>query len=268
MVRKKGRLDELLVAQGLAPDLARAQALIMAGDVQVDGQPVIKAGAQVLASAEIEVREASPYASRGGFKLAAALDAFDLDVEGCVCADVGACTGGFTDVLLQRGAARVYAIDVGYGLLAWKLRQDERVVVLERTNARYLEALPEPVAFISVDVSFISLRLVLPVARRWLVGEENGRPSGDVVALIKPQFEAEPESVGQGGVVRDAAVHRRVLTRMLEWAAEEELSPAGLIRSPIEGATGNVEFLVWLRPGRETTLEIERAVAAVMPGTS
>ncbi len=268
MVQKRGRLDELLVARGLASDLAKAQALIMAGDVQVDGQRVAKAGAQVSAGVEIEVRKASPYASRGGFKLAAALDAFDLNVDGRVCADVGACTGGFTDVLLQRDAARVYAIDVGYGLLAWKLRQDERVVVLERTNARHLEALPEPVSFISVDVSFISLRLILPVARRWLAGVENGRPAGDVVALIKPQFEAEPNSVGQGGVVRDPSVHRRVLVRILEWAAEEGLSPAGLVRSPIEGASGNVEFLVWLRPGRKTTLEIERAVTAVTPTTS
>ena len=266
MTRKKERLDELLLARGLAPNLAEARALIMAGDVQVEGQRVEKAGVQVPVGAQLEVREAPPYASRGGHKLAAALDAFDLEVAGCVCADVGACTGGFTDVLLQRGAACVYAIDVGYGLLAWKLRQDERVVVMERTNARHLGALPEPISFISVDVSFISLRLILPVARRWLVTEEQGPPAGDVVALIKPQFEAESNSVGKGGVVRDPTVHRRVLTGLLEWAAEEALSPAGLIRSPIEGASGNVEFLVWLRPGRETLLDAARAIGAVVSG--
>lgn len=266
MAPKNERLDETLVARELAPDLAEARALIMAGDVRVDGQPVVKAGAKVPAGAGIEVREAPPYASRGGYKLAAALDAFALDVGGRVCADVGACTGGFTDVLLQRGAARVYAIDVGYGLLAWKLRQDERVVVLERTNARHLEALPEPVSLVTVDVSFISLRLILPVARGWLARHDDGRPAGDVVALVKPQFEAPPEDVGKGGVVRDPAVHRRVLAGLLAWAAEEAFSPAGLVRSPIEGASGNVEFLVWLRPGRQSPFEAKRAVAAVTSG--
>lgn len=262
MARKKGRLDELLLARGLAATRAEAQALIMAGDVEVDGERVDKVGAPIPVHAEIEVREPPPYASRGGFKLAGALDAFDLEVGGRVCADVGACTGGFTDVLLQRGAARVYAVDVGYGLLAWKLRQDERVVVMERTNARHLEALPEPVSLICVDVSFISLRQILPAARQWLAVDGDG----DIVALIKPQFEAGREQVGKGGIVRDPAVHREVLKRFLEWAVGEGLSPAGLIRSPIEGAEGNVEFLVWLRPGRESLLEVERAVAAVVPG--
>lgn len=259
MAPKKERLDELLLTRGLAATRAEAQALIMAGDVEVDGERVDKVGAPVPVHAEIEVREPPPYVSRGGFKLAGALDAFDLEVGGRVCADVGACTGGFTDVLLKRGAARVYAIDVGYGLLAWKLRQDERVVVMERTNARYLEALPEPVSLVCVDVSFISLRQILPAARRWLAVD------GDIVALIKPQFEAGREQVGEGGIVRDPAVHREVLNRFLEWAVEEGLAPAGLIRSPIEGTEGNVEFLVWLRPGRESLLEIERAVAAVFP---
>ena len=268
MARKKQRLDKLLVARGLAPSRSRAQALIMAGDVQVDGQRVEKAGAQIATSAEIAVREASPYVSRGGFKLASALDAFDIGVSGLLCADVGACTGGFTDVLLQRGAKRVYAIDVGYGLLAWNLRQDERVVVMERTNARHLEALPEPVSFISVDVSFISLRLILPAARRWLTVDEDGGPVGDIVALIKPQFEAERESVEKGGVVRDPAVHRKVLEKVLHWAVDEAFSPAGLVRSPIHGASGNLEFLVWLRPGRETALEIEPAVSAVVRGAA
>ena len=267
MARKKQRLDKLLVARALAPNLPRAQAMIMAGDVQVDGQRVEIAGAQIATNAEIHVREASAYVSRGGFKLAGALNAFDLDVSGLVCADVGACTGGFTDVLLQRGAARVYAIDVGYGLLAWKVRQDERVIVMERTNARHLEGLPEPVSFIAVDVSFISLRLILPAARRWLTSDESGRPAGDIVALIKPQFEADRESVGEGGVVDDPAVHRQVLKVMLGWAVREGFAPAGLVRSPIEGASGNLEFLVWLRPGREPTLEIETAVSALVSGS-
>lgn len=268
MTRKKERLDRLMVARGLAATRSRAQALIMAGDVEVDGKRVEKAGTKVPADAEIEVREPLPYASRGGYKLAGALDAFGLDVSGRVCADVGACTGGFTDVLLQRGGARVYAIDVGYGQLAWKLRQDERVVVMERTNARHLETLPEPVSFICVDVSFISLRLILPAARKWMAVDKEGRPDGDIVALIKPQFEAGPARVGKGGIVRDPAVHRQVLEDFLSWAVEEGFSPAGLTRSPIQGAGGNVEFLVWLRPGEQSALERERAIAAVVPEAS
>ena len=255
---EKERLDKLLVARGLAETRSRAQALIMAGEVLVEGQRADKAGTQVPVEAEIELTATLPYVSRGGYKLAGALELFDIDVAGRVCADVGACTGGFTDVLLQAGAAKVYAIDVGYGQLAWKLRQDERVVVLERTNARHLESLPEAVRFVAVDVSFISLRLILPAVKGWL-GEE-----ADIVALIKPQFEAGRDQVGKGGIVRDPGIHRQVLESILGWATAEGLAPAGLIRSPIEGSSGNVEFLVWLRPGAPPDLITEVAVEAVL----
>ena len=260
MAQEKERLDKLLVARGLAATRARAQALIMAGEVLVDGERADKAGTKVATDATVEVIEPLPYVSRGGYKLAGALDAFTIDVAGRVCADVGACTGGFTDVLLQRGAAHVYAIDVGYGQLAWKLRQDERVTVMERTNARYLESLPEPVSFVAVDVSFISLTLILPAVQRWLV------PAADVVALVKPQFEAGREQVGKGGIVRDPAVHRQVLEDIVQWAAAQGLNPAGLTRSPIEGTEGNVEFLLWLRPGQETAFAAEAAIREVISG--
>jgi 23S rRNA (cytidine1920-2'-O)/16S rRNA (cytidine1409-2'-O)-methyltransferase len=244
MAKNKERLDKLLVERGLAATRAKAQALVMAGEVLVEGEPAGKPGMSIPTTARLELVAALPYASRGGFKLAAALDAFGLDVSGRVCADVGACTGGFTDVLLQRGAARVYAIDVGYGQLEWRLRQDERVTILERTNARYLETLAEPVSFVCIDVSFISVKLILPAVKGWLAP-----PGSDIVILVKPQFEAGRENVGKGGIVKDAAVHRQVLHDVLGWAEANELSPAGLIRSPIEGAEGNIEFLAWLRPG-------------------
>jgi 23S rRNA (cytidine1920-2'-O)/16S rRNA (cytidine1409-2'-O)-methyltransferase len=254
VAQTKERLDKLLVSRGLARTRSRAQALIMAGEVRVEGEVVDKAGTKIRLDAQVEVVEPLPYVSRGGFKLARALEAFAIEIRGRVCADVGACTGGFTDVLLQHGAARVYAIDVGYGQLAWKLRQDERVEVLERTNARYLESLPEPVSFVAVDVSFISLKLILPAVRKWLA------PGAEIVALIKPQFEAGRDQVGKGGIVRDSAVHRAVLEEMLGWAEEQALSPAGLIRSPIEGGEGNVEFLAWLRPGRSPDLDRQAAI--------
>jgi len=241
MAKDKERLDVLLVERGLVETRARARAYIMAGEVTVDGARVDKAGTQISRSAQIELIAPMPYASRGGYKLAGALDQFGLDVIGQVAADVGACTGGFTDVLLQRGAARVYAIDVGQGQLVWKLRQDERVVVMERTNARYLDALPESVDLAVIDVSFISLKLILPAVRKWLAA------AGQAIALIKPQFEAGPESVGKGGIVRDAAVHRAVLEDVLGWVSDQGWRVGGLIQSPIHGTDGNVEFLVWLR---------------------
>lgn len=230
----------LLVERGLAESRNRAQQLIRAGQVLVDDRVHDKPGMGVSVDAEIRVRERLPYVSRGGLKLAAALDAFAIDVTGVVAADVGASTGGFTDCLLQRGAAKVYAIDVGYGQLAWSLRQDERVVVMERTNVRYLDDLPEPVGLATIDVSFISLRLVLPRVAGWLT------PAGQIIALIKPQFEAGRENVGKGGVVRDADVHRRVLHEILSFAEGTGLCVRGLIPSPITGAEGNVEFLAWL----------------------
>jgi 23S rRNA (cytidine1920-2'-O)/16S rRNA (cytidine1409-2'-O)-methyltransferase len=232
------RLDQLIVQRGLAESRSRAQALVMAGQVLVDGQVALKPGMRVSADADVAIKERLPYVSRGGVKLAAALDAFHMDVSGAVCADVGASTGGFTDCLLQRGAARVYAVDVGYGQLAWTLRHDKRVVVMERTNARYLESLPELVRVVTVDASFISLRLLLPAVVRWLA------PQADVVALVKPQFEAGRGQVPRGGVVRDPAVHRQVLEKVADYAAAHRLAVQGLIRSPISGPAGNVEFLM------------------------
>ena len=239
----KERLDRVLHQSGLVPSREMGKRLIMAGKVTVDGQMVDKPGTQVPVGAQLFVTAPPPYVSRGGLKLEAALDAFPVPVEGVVAADVGACTGGFTDCLLQRGAARVYAIDVGYGQLAWRLRQDERVVVMERTNARHLDALAELVDLVVVDVSFISLKLILPPAHSWL------KPSGSMVALIKPQFEAGRKQVGKGGVVRDPAVHQAVLHDLLTWAEAGGFGPQSLIRSPLKGPAGNVEFLVWLRPG-------------------
>jgi 23S rRNA (cytidine1920-2'-O)/16S rRNA (cytidine1409-2'-O)-methyltransferase len=239
----KERLDLILVQRGLAESRERAQQLILAGEVSVAGALVDKPGTRVSPGAAVQVTGRLPYVSRGGFKLAAALDAFALDVQGWTVADVGASTGGFTDCLLQRGAARVYALDVGYGQLAWVLRQDTRVVVMDRTNARSVERLPETVDLVTADVSFISLRLILPAAMRWL------RAGGQIVALVKPQFEAGRSQVGKGGVVRDPAVHRAVLEGLVAWADGQGLAIQGLIRSPITGPAGNVEFLAWWSAG-------------------
>ena len=266
------RLDLLVVGRGLAPSRERARALIMAREVRVDGRTVDKAGTMVPAEAVIELVGSGDelrFASRGGLKLERALDTFALDPAGCVCLDVGASTGGFTDVLLRRGAARVYAIDVGRGQLAWKLRQDPRVVVMDKTNIRYLESLPDPADCAVIDVSFISLRLVLPPVARLL------KPDGWIVALVKPQFEAGRAEVSRGGgVVSDPAVHRRVLLSLLEsvstmrpaatGAASADVAgpgfaEAGLIPSPITGRDGNHEYLLWLR--RTTNIEHDRPAA-------
>jgi len=258
----KTRLDILLTTKGLVESRSKAQALIMAGKVRVDGQIITKAGIQTAIDAHLSLDYDLPYVSRGGLKLVAALNAFEIDPGGAVCADVGASTGGFTDVLLQHGAARVYAIDVGYGQLAWKLRQDERVIVLERTNARYLETLPEPVNLTTIDTSFISLRLILPAVVKWLAS------SALVIALIKPQFEAGKMQVGKGGVVRDRATHRNVLEAVIGYAREVDLSLAGLIPSPITGPAGNHEFLIHLgwktsRPPLEINTAIENCLVAL-----
>lgn len=258
MAKKKERLDKLLVQRELAPTRAKAQAYILAGEVTVDGQQVDKPGTAVSLEATIELKTPMPYVGRGGYKLAGALAQFALNVNSRVCADVGACTGGFTDVLLQQGAARVYALDVGYGQLDWQLRQDKRVVVMERTNARYVTSLPEPVQFACIDVSFISLRLILPAVQGWLAAD------ADIVALIKPQFEAGPENVGKGGIVRDTAVHRQVLTDLTQWAVAHTLSPLGLMRSPIVGTDGNVEFLVWLRPNAALQIDLDARIDQVL----
>ena len=243
----KKRLDVLLHERGLSESRQRAQADIMGGWVYVDGQQVLKAGTAVSGEAVIEVRgQAIPYVSRGGLKLAKAMDVFGLDLTGMICADIGASTGGFSDCMLQHGAAKVYAVDTGYGKLAWKLRTDERVVPLERTNARYLthEQIPEELDLASVDVSFISLRLILP-ALRGVLG-----PGGQVVCLVKPQFEAGKEKVGKKGVVRDPKVHLEVLEHFLVHADEADFTVKDMTFSPIRGPEGNIEYLGHLTVGR------------------
>jgi 23S rRNA (cytidine1920-2'-O)/16S rRNA (cytidine1409-2'-O)-methyltransferase len=234
------RADELLVTQGLAASRSQAKVLILAGDVRAGGRLIEKPAELLDPELALEVDRGPKYVSRGGHKLEAALDAFRLDVRGSVAADLGASTGGFTDCLLQRGAARVYAIDVGYGQLDYRLRQDKRVVVMERVNARYLESLPEAVDLVTIDTSFISLRRILPAARR--ISKRDGR----IVALIKPQFEAGREAVGRRGVVTDDRVRRHAVREVLEFAAELGLQAIGLVRSPIAGPAGNEEFLALL----------------------
>lgn len=241
--RQKQRLDTLLVERGLAESREKARALVMAGSVLVDDTPASKPGQAVAEGSQLRVKDRPPYVSRGGLKLEAALEAFAVDPAGWLAVDVGASTGGFTDCLLQRGATHVYAIDVGYGQLAWSLRQDARVTLLERTNVRLVRGLPGDVQvdLAVVDVSFIGLELVLPAVGRFL------RPDSPAIVLVKPQFEAGKGHVGKGGVVRDPAVHRAVLERVLGWATRHGWAVEGLIRSPVLGPKGNVEFLALLR---------------------
>jgi 23S rRNA (cytidine1920-2'-O)/16S rRNA (cytidine1409-2'-O)-methyltransferase len=239
----KTRLDQLVVDRGLAPSRERARALILAGQVSVDGKPVTKAGTQVAGDVAVAlVAPDHPYVGRGGVKLAHALDAFGIAVAGREALDIGASTGGFTDVLLQRGATRVLALDVGHGQLDWKLRNDPRVVVIEGVNARTLAPhdVPGPVDIVVIDVSFISLRQILPVVPPLL------RPRADVVTLVKPQFEAGRTEVRKG-VIRDEAIHARVLDEVAAAAAEVGLTQVGSTTSPITGAKGNVEFFLHLR---------------------
>ncbi len=269
---KKERLDVLLVEQGLAETRSQAQALIMAGQVYIGERRADKPSTPTPRDSPIEVRGGLKYASRGGLKLEHALQEFDLLplLRGKVAADVGASTGGFTDCLLQNGVARVYAIDVGSGQLAWKLRQDPRVVVVDETNIRYLERLPEAVDLASVDVSFISLKLVLPAVARLL------KDDGFIVALIKPQFEVGKGQVGKGGVVRKPEQHRAVLHALADWLAEYNaanpdyaLHLRGLARSPITGPAGNVEFLAYISrlplPAWDVAATIERLTALIPP---
>jgi 23S rRNA (cytidine1920-2'-O)/16S rRNA (cytidine1409-2'-O)-methyltransferase len=240
----RSRLDVRLVNEGLAASRERARALILAGRVKVGGEVVSKAGTPVPAGVLVEVVEPDfPWVGRGGVKLAHALDAFHIVVAGREALDVGASTGGFTDVLLQRGATRVVALDVGHGQLDWRLREDPRVVVLERRNARHLglDWLPAPVDVVTIDVSFISLRLILPVLPPVLAS------GADIVALVKPQFEAGRGDVGRGGLVKDPAVHDAVLARITGTAASCGLARVAMTPSPITGATGNREFLMHLR---------------------
>jgi 23S rRNA (cytidine1920-2'-O)/16S rRNA (cytidine1409-2'-O)-methyltransferase len=219
---------------------------------------VSKASTRVPPDAYLEVHESPRFVSRGGDKLVAALEAFSIDVRGLCCADVGASTGGFTDCLLQHGAERVYAIDVGQGLLHWKLRGDPRIVLMERTNARHVAELPEAVDLTTLDVAFISLRVLFPVITDWLA------PDGQVIALVKPQFEAGRASVGKGGVVRDPAVHRRVLEEVALAASQAHLAPQGIMSSPLQGPKGNIEFFLWCRQGGAER-SISSLLASVFP---
>jgi 23S rRNA (cytidine1920-2'-O)/16S rRNA (cytidine1409-2'-O)-methyltransferase len=264
MAVKKERIDLLLVARGLAESRNRAQRLVMAGEVRVNGEMIHKSSTKVEPDAEIKVLQRPRYVSRGGKKLAGALKAFSVDPTGKVCADVGASTGGFTDCLLQHGASRVIAIDVGYGLLHWRLRQDARVMVMERTNARYLEELPEKVDLVTVDASFISLNLLLSAIRGWFRNDD-----GQVIALIKPQFEAGRKAAAvHAGVIKDDAVHVRVLQKILHESRTLGYDPVDMVASSIKGPKGNVEFLVDLRltsksDPMEDPLLIDRALKTI-----
>ncbi len=237
MSKGETRLDIAMVERGLVENRSKAKALILAGDVLVDDVPTTRAGAGVAAGQAISLKQKPRFVGRGGEKIDHALDRFAIEVEGRIVADLGACTGGFTDAALQRGAAKVYAIDVGYGQLDLRLREDPRVVVMERTNARYLDALPDPIDIAVIDVSFISLALIFPAVDRILA------PDGVVAPLIKPQFEAGKQDVGKGGVVRDPKIHRKVLEKVVRDAAEAGFRCDGLIASPLTGPAGNHEFL-------------------------
>jgi 23S rRNA (cytidine1920-2'-O)/16S rRNA (cytidine1409-2'-O)-methyltransferase len=236
----RSRIDVLLVERGLVDSRQQARAVLLAGDIRVDGATVTKPGIMVPSGAAVEVLQRPAYVSRGGDKLAHALAVFGIDPSGMTCVDIGASTGGFTDVLLQNGARRVYAVDVGYGVLDYRLRQDERVVVMERTNARDLEPLPELCDLAVFDVSFIGLEKVIPAVRRSL------KPDARLVVLLKPQFQARREEVGKKGVVKDGSVHAAVIGRFVAWCADNGLHLLGLTLSPVIGPAGNREFLLYL----------------------
>jgi 23S rRNA (cytidine1920-2'-O)/16S rRNA (cytidine1409-2'-O)-methyltransferase len=261
--RDRRRLDEVLVERGLVENRSRARALIMAADVLVNGVVVTRAGATVQSGDDISLKAPPRFVSRGGEKLDHALSRFGIVVRDLIAADFGASTGGFTDCLLQHGAARVYAIDVGYGQLATRLRADPRVVVIERTNVRHLESLPERIDLVTIDVSFIGLKLVLSAARNLL------QDSGRIVALVKPQFEAGRAEVKRGGVVRDPHTHRRVLENLFATAKEQGLGVTGLTASPLRGPAGNIEFLAELASGESSISmndAIDRALAEAPKG--
>ena len=266
----KIRLDVLLMERGLAESRAKAHALVMAGQVRVNDQVALKPATAIDTKSTLTVDHGPRFVSRGGEKLDAALEAFAIDVKGLVCADVGASTGGFTDCMFQRGAEKVYAIDVGKGILHWKLRNYARVIVMEETNARHVESLPEKVSFVTIDASFISLKILLPVAKNWLIPspppplpEGDGRRGEGLVALIKPQFEAGKKDVARGdGVIRDPEIHRQVLLDILSFAKNTGFGLRGLIKSPLLGPKGNAEFLVWLdlRPEGKSVEELVDSV--------
>lgn len=251
MTQKK-RLDVAVFEKGLAESRERAQAYIMAGDVYLNGFKATKAGQPVKPDDVVELRTKSlPYVSRGGLKLEKAMQSFPIHLNGKICMDVGASTGGFTDCMLQNGAVKVYSIDVGYGQLAWKLRSDERVVNLERTNFRYVtrEQVSDEIDFSSVDVSFISLSLILPVLHHLLTTE------GEAVCLIKPQFEAGKDKVGKNGVVRDRKVHCEVIEKVTRLALENHFNVLGLDFSPVKGPKGNIEYLIYLKKTSEEPVD-------------
>ena len=258
---EKMRLDVYLTEHNLAPSREKAKAIIMSGIVFVDEQKCDKAGMTVTEGQKVEVRGSTlRYVSRGGLKLEKAMQVFPIGLEGAVCMDVGASTGGFTDCMLQNGAKKVYAVDVGYGQLAWSLRTDKRVVNMERTNIRHVEKeqIGEVLDFASIDVAFISLGLVLPVVFELLC------EGGETVALIKPQFEAGKEKVGKKGVVRDPAVHEEVVRRVCLMAEKIGFGVRGLDFSPVKGPEGNIEYLVYLQKGAQSTVEIDEAAKAVV----
>jgi len=269
----KTRLDLLLMERGLAESRAKAQAIIMAGQVRVNGQVVDKASTSFLPDVQVLVDSGPRFVSRGGEKLLGALETFAVNPAGLVCVDVGASTGGFSDCLLQHGAARVYTIDVGKGILHWKIRSDPRVVVMEETNARFVESLPEPVQLVVCDASFISLKVLLPVMKKWLAPEKQlpplsqkmGGAGGGLITLIKPQFEAgRKESAKHKGVIRDPEIHARILHDVLQFALDHGYGLRGLAKSPLLGPKGNVEFLAWLDLNQTTSLEIPALVAQVL----
>lgn len=257
---EKTRIDLLMVSRGLAATRSLAQRMVMAGEVRVNGELVVKPSVKVPGGVTITIAEKPRFVSRGGDKLQAAFDAFPISSQGKICSDVGASTGGFTDCLLQNGAVKVFAIDVGKGILDWKLRKEDRVVVMEGTNARYIDLAGSGITFVSIDASFISLKLLLPVVRDWF--DDQG---GEVVALVKPQFEAGRKVVAKGkGVVRDPAVHREVLFDVLTFAQDLGFAVAGLVQSPLHGPKGNIEFLAWLKyPGEPG--EIEKLIDSIIP---
>ncbi len=253
------RADLLLLERGLVESRSMAQRLVMAGQVRADGQIVSKSSNLLPTEINLEIKALPKYVSRGGLKLEAALEAFDLSVSGKLCADVGASTGGFTDCLLQNGALKVYAIDVGRGQLHWKMRQNERVVVMEKTNARYIPSLPEEIDLITVDTSFISLKIILPVVRNWLASK------GEIVALVKPQFEVgKKEAEIAKGVIRDSALHKDVLDRILNFSRSISLYPTAMIASPIQGPKGNIEFLLQLSFAETLSLADEDLVSSAL----
>jgi 23S rRNA (cytidine1920-2'-O)/16S rRNA (cytidine1409-2'-O)-methyltransferase len=256
LTMKKNRIDIMLVEMGLADSRSKAQRLVMAGQVRVNGQVVQKPSNSFSGEVDISVATRPKYVSRGGDKLEAAINTFQIEVEGFACADVGASTGGFTDCLLAHGARKVLSIDVGKGILHWKLRQNEKVVALEGVNARNLDRLPEEVDLVTIDASFISSKVLLPVVQGWF-----GDSRGQVILLIKPQFEAGRSEVSRGkGVIRDSAVHRQVLIDVLEFAQEIRYKISGLVQSPLLGPKGNKEFLAWLAWPGQKEVQVKKLV--------